>query len=119
MRKALHERDLEMAEIFRNLKGEIEKLEPSMNETKKAGNLTAYLVNYINQIENFLHIISTSRRGDWEGYLAAAKDHIKYLSVHDLLHYARLMPVHIAQIRKLKEEDPETWQHLKVGGFSV
>ena len=38
---------------------------------------------------------------------------------HDLFKYARLMPVHLAQMRALEAEDPETWNALKNGDFTV
>ena len=39
---------------------------------------------------------------DWEGYLAAIENIIKYFFAHDLLNYARLMPVHLAQMNALE-----------------
>ena len=44
---------------------------------------------------------------------------MKYYFAHDLLNYARLIPVHIAQMRTLESEDPHTWDALKSGNFVV
>ena len=55
------------------------------------------------QVECLLHIISTCRQGDWVAYLAALDDQIQYLFAHDLYDYARLMPVHLAQMNQLKK----------------
>ena len=38
---------------------------------------------------------------------------------HDLFKYARLMPVHLAQMKALKKEDPLTWDALESGDFCV
>ena len=38
---------------------------------------------------------------------------IKYFFARDLLNYARLMTVHLAQMNALEEDDPETWNALK------
>ena len=55
--------------------------------------------------------------GDWEAYLAALDDQIQYFYAHDLFHYARLMPVHLAQMNQLENDDPITWNALKEGNF--
>ena len=35
---------------------------------------------------------------DWEGYVAALENNIKYFFAHDHLNYARLMPLHLSLI---------------------
>ena len=79
-----------------------------------AGELGQFLTNYMKQVEALLHIISACRQGDWEAYLAALDDQIKYFFAHDLHNYARLMPVH-----QLEKDDPITWKVLKEGNFCV
>ena len=44
---------------------------------------------------------------------------IKYFFSRDLLHYARLMPVHLAEMNNLEQDDPVTWQTLISGEFVV
>ena len=120
LKNALHDQDADTIDIFSDIKCLYEEnIKHEMNNAKDAGDLAAFLDNYILQVEALLHIMSTCRRGDWEGYLAAAEAQIKCLFVHDLLHYARLMPVHIAQMKKLKMEDEPTWKALQEGGFCV
>ncbi|CAB4023653.1 Hypothetical predicted protein [Paramuricea clavata] len=74
-------------------------------------------MQYLEQVDSLLHIINACRSGDWEGYLAALENIIKYFFAHDL--YARLMPVHLAQMNALEQDDPVTWEALKVGEFVV
>ena len=50
--------------------------------------------------------------------MAALDNQIKYFA-HDLLHYARLMPVHLVQMNQLEIDDPTTWRALKEGNFCV
>ena len=57
--------------------------------------------------------------GKWVGYLSSLENIIKYFFARDLLNYARLIPVHLAQMNALEIEDPETWSELKSGGFVV
>ena len=117
---ALHERDEKLQTIFDELKGlYVEKLVPFMAKIGKTRDLASFLDCYISQVESLLHLITCARSGDWEGYLAVSENQIKYLFAHDLLHYARMMPVHISEMKKLKTEDPLTWEALKNGGFTV
>ena len=51
------------------------------------------------------------------GYLAALENIIKYFFEHDLLNYGRLMPIHIAQMNALENDDPVTLEALKSGDF--
>ena len=83
------------------------------------GGLAKFLANYMKQVQCLLHIISACRQGDWEGYLAALDEQIKYFFAHDLFHYARLMPVHLAQMNQLETQDPTTWKALKEGNNCV
>ena len=59
----------------------------------------------------FFFFISSCRTGNW----SSLENVIKYLFARDLLNYARLMPVHLAQMNALETEDPETWSALKSG----
>lgn len=120
LKEALHNREEESVELFMDIKSfYAENIEHNMKIAKDASEMAAFLDNYIMQVEVLLHIVSTCRKGDWEGYLAAAEAQVKYLFAHDLFHYARLIPVHIAQMKKLKMEDEPTWEALKEGGFCV
>lgn len=67
--------------------------------------LPKFLTRYLGQVESLLHFLSVSRSGDWECYLAALENIIKYFFAHDLLNYARLMPVHLAHMNALEQED--------------
>ena len=79
----------------------------------------AFLIEYINQVESLLALISACRSSDWKGYLAALENYVKYFFAHDLLNYARLMPIHLAQMNALEKDDPATWEALKSGDFVV
>jgi len=45
--------------------------------------------------------------------MSSLENLIKYFFARDLLNYARLMPVHLAQINALEEDDPETLNALE------
>ena len=77
------------------------------------------MLQYIEQVDSLLCLIGACRSGDWEGYLAALENIIKYFFVHDLLNYARLMPVHLAQMNALGNDHPVTWEAHKSRDFVV
>ena len=58
-------------------------------------------------------LIGACRSGDWEGYLAALENIIKYSFAHDLLNYARLIPVNLAQMNAFENDDHVSWECLK------
>ena len=65
------------------------------------------------------HAVGACRSGDWQSYLAALENIIKYFFAHDLLKYSRLMPVHLAQMNALEKDDHVQWEALKSGDFAV
>ena len=87
------------------------------HELKDFTDMSRFLVQYLQQVDCLLQLISACRSGDFLGYVAALEDNINYFFAHDLLNYARLMPVHLAQLKSLKHEDPLTWQAFKDGEF--
>jgi len=58
--------------------------------------LAHFLTQYLEEVESFLHLISSCRSGDWEGYLAALEGIDNYFFARDPENYARLTPVHLA-----------------------
>ena len=71
-------------------------------DQKNIGEFAEFLTQYLGQVES-----------DWEGYMSSLENLIKYYFARDLLNYARLMPVHLAQMNALEEDDPETWNALE------
>ena len=119
-REALHERSPEMVSIYDDIHSWYsEKIKPQEREDQGLKDLSRFMIEYLKQVDNLLELIHACRSGDWEGYLAALEYLIRYFFAHDLLNYARLMPVHLAQMNALEHEDPITWEALKSGDFVV
>ena len=118
LKDKLHERNSETVARFEEIRlWYSENIKPS--EMRKTGEFAQFLIRYLDQVESLLELISCCRSNDWEGYLSSLENLIKYLFARDLLNYARLMPVHLAQMNALEEDDPETWDALKSGAFVV
>ena len=119
LKKALHERDPKIVKMFEDVQILYTEKILDKVQCQGKGDLAQYFDQYLEQLENLLQIISSCRQEDWEGYLAALEDGIKYFFAHNLLNYAKLMPLHIAQMNALKKDDPDTWETLKSGDFVV
>lgn len=117
LRESLHARRPDMVEIFDGIQSKYSEVITTDGED--AGDLALFLTRYIEQVDSLLHLVTACRSGNWEGYLAALENQIKYFFSRDLLNYARLMPIHLAQMNALEQEDPGTWEALKTGDFVV
>ena len=119
LKNALHQRSPAMVGEYNKLQSAyLENVKP-LEEEKNLGELAQFLMQYLEQVESLMQLISACRSGDWEGYLAALENNIKYFFARDLLNYARLMPLHLAQMNALEQDDPVTWDALKSGDFVV
>lgn len=119
LKDKLHERNPEMVETFEEIQSWYSENVKPLEDEKDIGEFAQFLTQYLYQVESLLHLISSCRSGDWEGYLSSLESLIKYFFARDLLNYARLMPVHLAQMNALEKDDPKTWNALKSGEFVV
>ena len=76
-------------------------------------NVGKFLRNFMKMVENLMLFIRASREGNWKLHLASLDSFVKYFFAHDLHNYARYIPIY------LEESDPEIWQYLDAGNFSV
>lgn len=102
LKEKLHGRDPEMVEIYEEIQSWYSSNVKPLEEAEDLGEFAQFLTRYLNQVESLLHLISSCRSGDWEGYLSSLEDLTKYFFARDLLNYARLMPVHLAQMNALE-----------------
>ena len=118
LKQTLHERSPNANIIFENIQSwYTTHIQP--NESESTGEQAQFMLQYIEQVDCLLCLIGACRSGDWEGYLAALENIIKYFFAHDLLNYARLMLIHLAQMNALENDEPVTWEALKSGDFVV
>lgn len=119
LQKVLHDRDPSMVEAYDGLRSlYLEEVKPK-ERREEEGELAQFLTCYLVQVESVLNIINACRSGDWLAYLDSVENATRYFFCRDLLNYARLMPVHLGQMRKLQQEDPQTWEALESGDFVV
>ena len=118
LREGMHNRDRRSVDVFDDICEQyFERIEPAM--TCSDGSEVGTFFTYTQQVECVLNIIRACRHGHWKEYLATIDKQIKYFFAHDLYNYARLMPLHLAQMIELQTQSPETWKALKEGDFCV
>ena len=114
LKKALHDQSTDMVKIFQDVESYyVEHIEKA--KKNYSGSIAHFLDVYLEQVESLLALFSACCQGDWEAWLAALDNEIKYFFAADLLNYARLMPLHLAQMNEQEKEDPLTWDYLKAG----
>ena len=69
--------------------------------------------------ELLLLFIRASRDQLWELHLQSLHAFCPYFFALDMINYARTTPVYLSQMYAIKEKDPQTWEFLSDGGFSV
>ena len=75
--------------------------------------------NYMKMFEALLLYIRATRQRLWDLHLASTHNLAKYFFVHDKHNYARMIPVYLAEMISLKDNDPDTWNFFEDGNFSV
>ena len=73
--------------------------------------------NYMDLFEVILLFTRASRKQSWELHLQSLNLLCPYFFTFDMLNYARITPVYLAQMYELKEKDENIWALLYVGGF--
>ena len=78
-----------------------------------------FLRNYMKLFESLLLFLRATPQQSWDLHLASLNDLSQYFFAYDMINYARLTPVYLAQMYALKDSDPVTWDLFKQGNFSV
>ena len=119
LKDKLHEQQSEIIDIFVEIQAWYTENVQLLEDKQDIGEFAKCLLNYLEQVESFLNLISSCQTENSDGYLSSLENIIKHFFACDLLNYARLMPVQQAQMNALETEDPEIWSALKSGGFAV
>ena len=74
---------------------------------------------YMAMVMEMMMFIRAVRTGDWDLHLEALQLFVKYFFAHDMLNYARMIPVYLAEMEIVKETDPEIYQEFQNGNWVV
>lgn len=75
--------------------------------------------HYMGMVMEMLAFIRAVRNGDWSLHLITLEMFTKYLFAHDKIHYARMIPVYLAEMSSLKASDPEIYEEFIKGNWVV
>lgn len=64
---------------------------------------------------NMMAFIRAVRTGDWVLHLQALEAFTQYFFAHDMLNYARMIPVYLSEMCKLEESDPQIHAEFQRG----
>ena len=87
--------------------------------SSKFDNIQYFIRNYMKLFETLLLFIRASRQQNWSLHLASLHNLAKYFFAYDMLNYARLTPVYLAQMYKLERSNETIWNFYAEGNFSV
>ena len=74
---------------------------------------------YMAMVMEMMTFIRAVRTGDWDLHLEALQLFVKYFFAHDMLKYARMIPVYLAEMEMVKETDPEIYHEFQKGSWVV
>ena len=66
-------------------------------------------------ILDMLLFIRAVRTGAWDLHLKVLETFTKYFFAHDKLNYARIIPLHLAEMESLETEAPEVLNEFQQG----
>lgn len=81
--------------------------------------LFKFVRHYMRMVLEMMSFIRAVRTGDWELHLEALELFTKYFFAHDMLNYARMIPVYLAEMQVLPDSDPEIYHEFQQGNWVV
>ena len=117
LREALRDRSANVMEIYEEVS--TWQSQHLLSSDPHSSEMAKFLDQYMEQINSLLHLIHACRSADWEGFIAALDNNMRFFFARDLLNYAWMMPVYLRQMTTLEQDDPASWQALKEGAFVV
>jgi hypothetical protein len=96
-------------------------LEKMANFNKSKENIPIFTVilQYMRMVTEMLTFIRAVRTGDWDLHLQALAKFSRYFFVHDMLNYARMIPLYLAEMESLNKSDPDIVQEFQQGNWVV
>ena len=91
-----------------------------MEERQESGKgIPKFMTNYMNQVMVLLMFIGATRKADWKLHLAKMEELLPYFHAHDQLNYGRWGPLYVADMLEMQTTDPDLWNFLNEGNFSI
>ena len=81
--------------------------------------LFKFVRQYMRMVMEMMTFIRAVRTGNWDLHLEALEVFTKYYFAHDMLNYARMIPLYLAEMKMLPETDPEIYEEFQQGNWVV
>jgi hypothetical protein len=89
-------------------------------KAKMEGNsMFRFIYSYLEMLSYLFDFIYASRARNWDLHLSSLQKMIPGIIMMDRIKYRRWLPVYLADMVALRENDPEIWNYFEEGNFSV
>lgn len=98
---------------------EIENDIKEFNEKYANDDMSKFILNYMHMVERSQEFVYASRTENWQLHLQSSMKLAEDFHSTNRIKYMRLMPYYVHSQYALKSLDPQTWNDLEEGGFTV
>lgn len=114
----------DVAEMHRTLLDSMEQEEvqrrlDQFDEQHKDNPMFIMASRYMDMVITLLEFIRATRARIWRLHLSSLESLCKYFFAHNRLKYAQMVPLYIADMYALKDNDPDIWEEFCQGHFCV
>ena len=88
-------------------------------ETCKKSPIFTFLRTYMAMVSVLVSFVRAVRTGHWQLHKTALQRFLKYFFAQNRLNYARMMPLYLAEIEMLAENDPLLLEEFEGGNWVV
>ena len=85
----------------------------------KWGFIFKVICRYMHMVTEMLTFIRAFRTGDWKLHLQTLAKFSRYFFAHDMINYACMIPIYLAEMESLNESDPDIVQEFQQGNWVV
>ena len=91
----------------------------AFDKSKENIPLFCVMRQYMRMVTEMMVFIRAVRTGDWDRHLESLEAFTKYFFAHDMLNYARMIPVYLAEMHKLQDSNPDIYREFQQGNWVV
>jgi len=73
-------------------------------------------MHMVTEMPTFIRAVRT---GYWELHLQTLAEFSRYVFAHDMMNYARMIPIYLAEMESLNESDPDIVEEFQQGHWLV
>jgi len=98
---------------------DVERKMDIFEHDRNSSPLFVAMCNYMSMFMTMNLFIKAMRTGNWELHLSALWAFCKHFFALDMLNYARMIPLYLAEMESLKNDDPLLYEEFRSGTWVV